>query len=170
MRRRDLNPDAPVLSLPGRRQGLGEPEGAGVEAVERSTLASASRRWKRVCPLWAASDPQHRSVPAPDLVRGQSIHQLRPPGDAEERRRADQHERPRSLHGQHLHRAAVATAEVRMRLPACLRDWLGTSRRIGPMDRLLQRQRPYSALAGRTPDEVYAKDPLTGIEAQKLAA
>jgi transposase len=55
------------------------------------------------------------------------------------RRHPHQHGRAWPLDGQCVHRAALAVAEIRMRLPACLRDRLGAARRADPLDRLLQR-------------------------------
>jgi putative transposase len=59
-------------------------------------------------------------------------------GRAEGRERPHQHGRARPLDGQCFYRAALAVAEVRMRVPPCLRDGLGTPRRADPLDRLLQ--------------------------------
>jgi putative transposase len=50
--------------------------------------------------------------------------------------------RPRPLDGQRVHRAAVAQSEVRVHLPARLRDRLRAAGRLGPVDRLLQCQTP----------------------------
>ena len=57
-------------------------------------------------------------------------------------RGAHLHGRARALDGQRVHRAAVAQPEVRVRLPACLRDRLRTARRARDVDRLLQCRTP----------------------------
>ncbi|MEC4686849.1 MAG: DDE-type integrase/transposase/recombinase [Nitrospirota bacterium] len=54
------------------------------------------------------------------------------------------------------HRAAMAFAELRMRLSASLRDRLRGAGWDRPVDRLLQHLRPHSAFDGRTPEEVYS--------------
>jgi putative transposase len=50
--------------------------------------------------------------------------------------------RPRPLDGQRVHRAAVAQPEVRVRLPARLRDRLRVASRAHKVDRLLQCRTP----------------------------
>ena len=74
--------------------------------------------------------------------------------------------RPRPLDGQRLHRAAVAIAEIRVRVPQCLRDRQRGTVRDRSLDQLYNADRPHSAFAGRTPDEVYA----TRASEEKLAA
>lgn len=50
-----------------------------------------------------------------------------------------QHGRAWALAGQRVHRASVAVAEMRMYLPARVRDWIGTTDRACQMDCALQR-------------------------------
>ena len=58
------------------------------------------------------------------------------------------------LHGQHLHRAAVAVAEIRGGLPHELTDGFAAERVIGEFD-FYNTERPHSSLGGQTPAEAY---------------
>ena len=123
VRRRDLHPDAARLPLPRRDHGLGEPQGPGLAAVEHDgcrVLRCGAGGGHR--PLRQARHLQHRS--------GLAVHQLRLHQHAEGRRHPHLDGWPWPLDGQRLHRAAVAIAQIRMRVPQCLRDrQRGTSRR-----------------------------------------
>ena len=116
VRRRDLHPDAQRLPVPGRNHGL-------VRAARfwrggyrtRWMLTAVSQRWSRRSPASAnLSDLQYRSRLA--------VHQLCLHQHPEGCRHPHLDGRSWPLDGQRLHRAAVALAEIRMRLPQCLRD------------------------------------------------
>ena len=77
---------------------------------------------------------QHRS--------GLAVHQLRLHRHAEGRRHPHLHGWARPLDGQRLHRAAVAIAQIRMRLPHRLRDRQRGTSRHRSLDRLLQCRPP----------------------------
>ena len=70
--------------------------------------------------------------------QGSQFTSLEFTSDAQRRRRADLDGRQGPLDGQRLHRAAVALAQVRVRLPARLRGWLRGAGQHRPVDRLLQ--------------------------------
>lgn len=92
--------------------------------------ASACRRWRRRWHATANSASMRiRRARSPACLHDR----------AEGRRHPDRHGWARKVEGQRLHRAALAVAEVRVRLPPRLRDRLGPARRAHPMDRLLQR-------------------------------
>lgn len=110
VRRHHLPADAARLPLSGRDHGLGVEEGARLAAVEhdgRDVLRRGSEGSAGA--LRQARDLQHGP--------GKPVHQHRLHRRAAQRRGADQHGRARPLDGQRLHRAALAIAEVRVRLP-----------------------------------------------------
>ena len=71
--------------------------------------------------------------------QGSPVHQLRLHQHAQGCRHPHLDGRPRPLDGQRLYRATVAVAEVRMRVPECLRDRQRGTSRDRSLDRLLQR-------------------------------
>jgi transposase InsO family protein len=60
----------------------------------------------------------------------------------------------------------MALAEIRVRVPQCLRDRQRSTSRDRRWIGYYNADRPHSALAGRTPDEAYAIE----TEQEKLAA
>ena len=91
----------------------------------------------------AAGDLQHRP--------GQPVHLAALHRRAAAGRGAHLDGRSRPLDGQRVHRAAVAQPEVRVRLPACLRDRLGAAGRAVEVDRLLQCRTPTQRPGGADP-------------------
>ena len=63
--------------------------------------------------------------------------------------------RPGPVHGQHLHRAAVALAQMRGGLPARDADGFTARRVIGEWIDFYNTESPHTALGGRTPAEAY---------------
>ena len=100
-----------------------------------------------------AGDLQHRP--------GLAVHQRRLHRPAGERRHSDLHGRPRPLDGQRVHRAAVAIAEVRGRLPEGLRRRPRGAAGIAAWIDFYNGRRPHQALAGRTPMAVW-REGITG--------
>ena len=142
VRRHHLHPGAARLPLPGGDHGLGEPLCAGLAAVEHAGRGLLhGRAGGGPGRVWHAGDLQHRP--------GQPVHRLRlhrPPAGG---RHPHLDGRPRPVHGQHLHRAAVALAQIRGGLPARDRRRLHRPARHRRVDRLLQHHQ--AALgAGRT--------------------
>ena len=70
---------------------------------------------------------------------GKPVHERRPSPGRLRCRSPNLDGRSWTLHGQHLHRAAVALAEARGHLPEALRRWPRSARRHPKMDRVLQR-------------------------------
>src|SRR6202030_133192 len=106
-------PDGQGVRVSGRDHGLAQSCGTGLAAVEharRRFLRRGARGSARS--LWSAGDLQHRP--------GQPVHQRRLHRRAEPARGHDQHGWQGALHGQRLHRAAVAQPQIRGGLPACL--------------------------------------------------
>jgi len=64
--------------------------------------------------------------------------------------------RSRLLDGQRIHRAAVAVAQIRMRLLECLQTGSEATAGIGRWIAYYNSDRQHSTFGGRTPDEVYA--------------
>src|SRR5215211_3694064 len=130
-----LPADAPRPPLPGRGDGLGDAQGAvlaGVEHPRRGVLPRSPGRGAGT--VRPPRDLQYRP--------GQPVHLAALHRRAAAGRGADLHGRPRPLDGQRVHRAAVAQPEVRVCLPACLRDRLRVAGRVVELDRLLQCQTP----------------------------
>ena len=132
VRRHHLHPGAARRPLPGGDHGLGEPPCSGLAAVEHAG--------RGVLHGGAGGDLQHRP--------GQPVHQFRLHQAATRRRHPHLEGRPRPVHGQHLHRAAVALAQVRGSLPVRDRRRLHGPARHRRVDRLLQ-HREASLGAGR---------------------
>ena len=111
VRRHHLYPGAARLPLPGGDHGLGEPVRPGLAAVEhtgRELLHGHARRGPG--PAWQAGDSQHRP--------GQPVHQLRLHRALAGGRHPGLDGWQGPVHGQYLHRAAVALAQIRGDLPA----------------------------------------------------
>ncbi len=143
VRRHHLHPGAARLPLPGGDHGLGEPLRPGLAAVEhagRGVLCRGSRRSPGA--PWHPADLQHRP--------GQPVHRLRLHRAPAGGRYPHLDGRPRPVHGQHLHRAAVALAQIRGGLPARDRRRLRSPARHRPVDRLLQHRE--TALGTRRAD------------------
>ena len=123
------------------------PARARLAAVEHDGLVVLRPGAGRRAGLEGSGDPQYGS--------GLPVHQrsVRRPGAGCGRALLDG--RPWPLPRQHLHRAAVAVAEVRGGVPlrAPGRARRPTHHRL--VDRLLQQVRPHSSLGGRTPGEAY---------------
>src|SRR5215213_3953257 len=144
VRRHHLPADAARLPLPGRGDGLGDAQGAvlaGVEHPGGGVLPRGAGRGPGT--VRAAGDLQYRP--------GQPVHLAAVHGLAAAGRGAHLDGRPRPLDGQRVHRAAVAQSEVRVRLPACLRNRLGAAGRAGEVDRLLQCRTPTQRPGGADP-------------------
>ena len=106
VRRYHLHPGAARLPLPGGGHGLGEPVRPGLAAVEHAGRELLHRRSRRgPGPAWRAGDIQHRP--------GQPVHQLRLHRTPAGSRHPDLDGWQGPVHGQHLHRAAVALAQIR---------------------------------------------------------
>ena len=76
----------------------------------------------------------------------------------------DLHGRPRPLDGQRVHRAAVAVAQVRGRLPQGLRRRPGSARGIAEWIAFYNDRRPHQALADRAPMAVW-REAVAGAKA-----
>ena len=143
VRRHHLYPGAPRLPLPGGDHGLGEPPRAGLAAVEHAGRGLLhGRAGGGPGGLRHAGDLQHRP--------GQPVHRLRLHRAPAGGRHPHLDGRPRPVHGQHLHRAAVALAQIRGGLPARDRRRLHRPARHRRVDRLLQH--PEASLGARRPD------------------
>ena len=143
VRRHHLHPGAARLPLPGGDHGLGEPPRPGLAAVEHAGRGLLYRRaGGGPGGLRHARDLQHRP--------GQPVHQLRLHRALAEGRHPHLDGRTRPVHGQHLHRAAVALAQVRGGLSARDRRRLHRPARDRRVDRLLQH--PEAALGARRAD------------------
>ena len=111
VRRYHLHPGAARLPLPGGDHGLGEPVRPGLAAVEHAGRELLHRRARRgPDPAWRAGDLQYRpGQPVHQLCLHRTLASIRHPG-------LDGWQGP--VHGQHLHRAAVALAQIRGDLSA----------------------------------------------------
>ncbi len=115
VRGRDLHSDAQRLPVPRRDHGLVQPKGSELETIEHDGCRLLRHSTGGGdCLLRQARDLQHRSRLA--------VYQLCLHQHLEGGRNPHLDGRPRPLDGQRLHRAAVAIAQIRMRLPQCLRD------------------------------------------------
>ena len=144
-----LHSPAAGLSIPGRRDGLGEPHGAVLAAVQHARCELLRRGLARGArALWPSGDLQQRP--------GQPIHQRRLHRRAHGGWHSHLDGRHGPLDGQRVHRAAVALTQVRMRLD--LSEFAtGSEARSGIswwMD-FYNERRPHSALDDRTPQEAY---------------
>ena len=81
---------------------------------------------------YGAGDLQHRS--------GQPVHLATVRRGGSGRQRPGLHGRAGPMDGQRVHRTALAQPQIRVHLPARLRDRLGAAGRALPLDRLLQRR------------------------------
>ena len=159
VRRHHLYPDAPRLPLSGGDHGLGEPQGPGLAVIEHDGRRILCRGTGRSdCPAWPARHLQHRS--------GLAVHQLRLHNHAEGcwHPRLDGWSWP--LDGQRIHRATWRSLKYGCVFLNAFETGSEAQSGIDRWIRYYNTDRPHSALAGRTPDEVYA----TQANEQKLAA
>ena len=135
------------LFLLGGCDGLGDPASARVAAVEHDGCPVLRRGAGRRAGPGDAGDTQHRSrIP----VHQRGVHR---PGARSRCALLDG--RPRPVPRQHLHRAALAVAQVRGGLlPRALRR-AGHRADDGSWVSFYNELRPHSALGGRTPGETY---------------
>src|SRR4030095_5071225 len=77
-------------------------------------------------------------------------------GHSEGGGREDIHGRQGALDGQCLHRAALAVAEIRVRLSAPIRERHGGAQWDRSVDAILRHTAPAFGAAGLTPDKAYA--------------
>jgi hypothetical protein len=129
--RHHVHSDEAGLFVSGGDHGLAQPPGAVVAPVQHHGCGVLHASiGGGVGPACQARNLQHRP--------GQPIHQPVVYSGADGRGHPDQHGWPRSLDGQCFHRAAMAVAEVRVRLPACVRDGPRAACRAAAVDRPLQ--------------------------------